>query len=313
MYFIGTKKEFKKDKEIVKIATSIRETKETELLQNEHGFSLKGDLDNTDFISYVESALSVRTDTNSEYMIKALKEFIGKNKILLRDLSVLFCEQFKKFLLDKYAHNSASVFFVAFKGVITRLYKEELIKKNFCRGVTIQSHETKKEFLIESELKVLRANPHRNKNISNSFLFSCFTGLRKSDVLKLTNNQIHDGYIYFKQKKTKDHERIKLSKTALEILDEQKQNPFNSEKPFYFKSGEILKTEIPKWVKSCGINKHITFHCARHTFATLCLTNGVGIFTVSKLLGHKDIKTTLVYAKLISSVRDEAIDKLPVI
>ena len=68
-----------------------------------------------------------------------------------------------------------------------------------------------------------------------------------------------------------------------------------------------------KLIQKAGINKRITFHCGRHTFATMCLTYDIGIYTVSKLLGHTDVKHTQIYAKLIDKKRDEAIDKLPAI
>ncbi len=65
------------------------------------------------------------------------------------------------------------------------------------------------------------------------------------------------------------------------------------------------------WIMKAGITKHITFHCARHTYATLLLTYGVDIFTLSKLLGHKNIKNTQIYAKIIDRKKREAVDKLP--
>lgn len=78
---------------------------------------------------------------------------------------------------------------------------------------------------------------------------------------------------------------------------------------FFFKS--YISRVVARWAVLAGINKHITFHCARHTFATLCLTYDIDLYTVSKLLGHRDIKTTQIYAKLIDKKKDEAIDKLP--
>ena len=80
---------------------------------------------------------------------------------------------------------------------------------------------------------------------------------------------------------------------------------------FDLRNNTQICNAIKKWVQKAGINKHITFHCARHTFATMCLTYDVDIYTVSKLLGHRDIGSTQIYAKLIDKKKDEAIDKLP--
>ncbi|MCK4358334.1 MAG: integrase catalytic domain-containing protein, partial [Candidatus Cloacimonetes bacterium] len=135
-------------------------------------------------------------------------------------------------------------------------------------------------------------------------------GLRISDIRSLTFNKIKDGYLAYRQTKTTSPERIKLSPNALEILKEQKQL-VNENKIFNLKSKEYIFYKLREWIEKAGIKKHITFHCARHTFATLCLTYDIDLFTVSKLLGHQDIKTTQIYAKLIDKKKDEAIDKLP--
>jgi site-specific recombinase XerD len=79
--------------------------------------------------------------------------------------------------------------------------------------------------------------------------------------------------------------------------------------PYISKIGRALNS----WIKKANINKHITFHSGRHTYAVNSLTSGVDIFTVSKLLGHRDLKTTLVYAKIVDSKLNEAVNKLPVL
>ena len=72
-----------------------------------------------------------------------------------------------------------------------------------------------------------------------------------------------------------------------------------------------INKHIKNWIQAAGINKHVTFHISRHNFATLLLSSDIDIYTVSKLLGHKDVKVTQIYAKLIDKKRDEAIEKLP--
>ena len=128
----------------------------------------------------------------------------------------------------------------------------------------------------------------------------------------MTKEQIHDKYIQFRQQKTGDMERIKLNPDALKIIEEQiKTNLIGNSNIFNLPSRTHIKRLMRIWIKESQINKKITFHCSRHTFATLCLTYDVDLYTVSKLLGHRDIKTTQIYAKLIDKKKDEAIDKLP--
>ena len=108
---------------------------------------------------------------------------------------------------------------------------------------------------------------------------------------------------------------MKLNASAMNILEQQheydEKRRRKSEYVFDLKKKNAINQIVRRWIARAGITKHITFHCARHTFATMLLTEGVDIFTVSKLLGHKDIATTQVYAKLVDKKRDEAIDKLP--
>jgi len=146
--------------------------------------------------------------------------------------------------------------------------------------------------------------------LKNGFLFGCWTGLRLSDIEKLKWSEIQDNYLVFRQKKTKGVERMKLHKNALNILENQKLISDQSN-VFQMPQRATGQRILRDWIRSSGIKKNVTFHSARHTYATLLLTFGVDIYTVSKLLGHKDIKTTQVYAKLIDLKKDEAVDRLP--
>jgi integrase len=123
---------------------------------------------------------------------------------------------------------------------------------------------------------------------------------------------IENGYLKFKQQKTNEYERLKLNNNALEILSSQRKSDGKYRLLVFNLPGNVtINRQLRKWISKTKINKHISFHCSRHTFATLCLTYDVDIYTVSKLLGHRNIQTTQIYAKLIDKKKDEAIDKLP--
>lgn len=147
------------------------------------------------------------------------------------------------------------------------------------------------------------------------FLFSCFTGLRYSDVRELRWKDVEymNGRqrIIVRQKKTRSQVYLELNAQAVELMGARG----NNEDCIFGSWGESPMTannQLGRWVLSAGIHKHITFHCARHTFATMLLTLDVAdIYTVSKMLGHTNVSTTQIYAKIVDSKRQEAVDSIP--
>ena len=173
--------------------------------------------------------------------------------------------------------------------------------------------ETEREYLTLEEVRRLASTDITNNNVRQMFLFSCFTGLRISDIERLTWDRIRKtnmGWqLEVQQKKTRSRAYIPLSDNAMSFLPQfhQKKGKVWSKIP----ARSAILSEIANWVKRAKIEKHITFHCARHTYATLLLTNGADLYTVCKLLGHSDIKTTMVYAKIVDSVKVEAVNAIP--
>lgn len=170
--------------------------------------------------------------------------------------------------------------------------------------------EANREFLTIDELRTLSQFPHPTERMGRAFFFSCLTGLRWSDIIKLSWDNVQQigntVRIVFTQQKTGGIEYLDINPQAAELMGERK-------------AGQLVfpdlllqaRTNITKWVKSAGINKHITFHCARHTFAVMMLDLGVDLYTVSKLLGHKNIKTTQIYAKILDKTKQEAVNRIP--
>jgi integrase len=142
------------------------------------------------------------------------------------------------------------------------------------------------------------------------------TGLRFSDIRNLTWNEIEyikgNGYfIHFKQQKTKGIEVLPISEQAYKLLGEKGEAGETKRKVFQgLHYSAYVNQQLTNWIKKAEIKKHITFHCFRHSFATLQLSNGTDIYTVSKLLGHRELKTTQVYAKIIDRTKREAVDKI---
>lgn len=174
-------------------------------------------------------------------------------------------------------------------------------------------NEKEREFLTIDEIKKLMETPCYREDVRIAFFFSCFTGLRVGDIRKFAPMHIYksaDGkteYINMEMNKTKHDVVIPLSDEAKRWLPK----PNGYKEPFFnLPVPATISLTLTNWVKAAGINKHITFHCARHTFATMMLTLGADIYTTSKLLGHNHVATTEIYAKVIDKKKFESMNNL---
>ncbi len=300
------------DKEIFKLAIEIRDNLELELFQNEQDFEMNNYKLKANFVPYFKNIVDKKAKSLKPYKntYNYLDRFTG-GSINFKSVDELFCRKFKEYLLANVSQNTAHTYLARLKVVLNNAIEDKIIKYNPARLIQIKKQDVKREFLTEKEIKILINTTCPNEQTKRAFLFTCFTGLRYSDVAKLTFDEIQEEYIVFRQKKTEEHERIKLSENALEIINQQKPAHPIEGKIFDLQFHNSTILHMKKWVKKAGINKNITWHVGRHTFATLALTYDIDIYTVSKLLGHKEVKTTQIYARLIDKKKDEAIDKLP--
>lgn len=192
--------------------------------------------------------------------------------------------------------------------------EHDLIASNPMQGVPRserpQAQAAEREYLTADEVNALINTPCRKDGLKRAFLFSCFSGLRKSDIEGLTwgNLKAVNGHTEIRtvQKKTHNEVIIPLSPEAARWLPDRGGDR-DSDRIFAGITRHDFEGILKEWTAAAGITKHITFHCARHTFATLLITLGADLYTVSKLLGHTNISTTQIYAKIVDSKRVEAI------
>jgi len=320
----GTKESIISDNEILRYTIAFRDKKEIDLLLNDTGFKLKNsNLSNADFIEYFKSlSLKKKGSTKGKWLSLYRHLHVFSNgKVAINSIDVKFCLSFYNYLNEKGLNTTPKVYYNVFSSALNQLLMDEVIAYNPARKAAKnpeikirlqQNKEKPREFLSVEEVKRLIQKPIDNCQTMNAFLFSCFTGLRLIDIRGLTFNDINGNHLYFRQSKTDEDDRMKLHPKALQIINEQKiLQSGKSNHIFKLQGNTALNHQIKKWLINANIKKKITFHCARHSFATICLTNDIGIYTVSKLLGHKDIHSTQIYAKLIDKKKDEAIDKLP--
>lgn len=271
---------------------------------------------NADYLKYFKNILDKQLDSTAKpglNTLSHLRKYTKGKTVTFRDVDEKFWNGFKDYLLKKVSPNTATTYFSKIKHSFNEAMREGLpIQSNPARFIRIKTTKPDRQFLTKSELELLIKTPTTSRQVANAFLFSCFTGLRLSDVKNFTFEKVYNERIRIRQGKTKEYLEMKLPETAKKILEEQKQiNGYDTGKVFILLSDDRLNNRIKKWIKSAGIRKAVTFHCARHTFACLLLATGSNIYTVSKLLGHTDIKNTQFYAALVDEVKDQAIDNLP--
>jgi len=202
-----------------------------------------------------------------------------------------------------------------FNTVLRHAADEGLVPYDISKRIKIvQKDENERQYLTVEEVQLL-ARQKLSYPYKKAFVFSCLTGLRESDIERLKWHDVveQDGFtrIIFRQKKTKSMEYLDISAQACKIMGPRKDG---SEMVFpRFKCTSLTNKRLRKWIKSVGIDKHITFHCARHTFAVMMLTIDTDIYTVSKLLGHKELSTTQIYAKIVDKKKQEAVTRIPIV
>lgn len=322
------------NKETSALAEAIKAKRVLDIQSRRHGFvsSSKGKIG---FLQYFKTLVDKRFEVNGTYgnwnsAYKHLQKFCKNKDVSIENVDDLFLESFKDYLLnqkvskhssDKLAQNTALSYFNKVKTALKEAYQSKMIKENPVVGVKgIKEKETNRQYLTLEELQKLVKTECYYPIMKDAFLFSALTGLRFSDIKNLTwKNLFYDtenGWMLkYIQKKTKGVEYLPIAEEAVKILDvtpetfrirNPKDNVFEN-----LKYSAYQNKKLHKWVEDAGINKHITFHSARHSFATLQLTMGTDIYTVSKLLGHRHLKTTEVYAKVIDKKKINAVSKMP--
>jgi len=192
-------------------------------------------------------------------------------------------------------------------------YKEGYLKENINDNLDkIEAKETRREYLTMDELKKLYNTPCDPPVLRAASLFSCLTGLRISDILQLRWEDIRDfpdggKCVRLCTEKTETEATIPISQEALELCGTP-----GTGLVFKDLTRLIVNTKLKPWLKKCGITKYITFHCFRHTFATLQVNEGTDIYTVSHLLTHANVGTTQIYADIVDKSKRDAVERIKI-
>ncbi|RXR16346.1 site-specific integrase [Flavobacterium amnicola] len=317
--------------EIISIAESIKNKRQNEL-SKENIYSefekqlLKiNEIGEQSFVGYFKKEAEKRTGKNYDIWniaIEHFTDFLQRENLKFSEVTISLINDYKHYLLkakskrksiDQISTNTALSYFNKIKATLKNAYKEGKLRTDINSAVgSIKEQETRRDFLTLEEAKKLAKTDCNNDLVKRASLFSILTGLRYSDIEKLQWSEIekikNNHYIIrFKQKKTKNQETIPIIESTFHLLGERK----NDDVKIFdgLKKWDIDRT-LPNWIKSAGISKHITFHCFRHTYATLQLSKNTNIYTVSGMLGHRGLKATQVYTNLIDNAKLEAAHKI---
>lgn len=312
------------NKETFALAEAIKAQRQLSIQKGNYGF-LSDEKRNADFVAYFERLANKRKGSNSDNWLSALhylKDFTERQPVRFKDVNETFCNDFKEYLQTapsrknkkvSLSQNSTVSYFNKLKAALKQAYKDGHLETDLnSRIEAIKQAETERQFLTLEELQSLADTPCTAPTLKQAALFSALTGLRFSDIQKLVWSEMQHStqeghYIRFRQKKTKGFETMPISEQAAALLGKRGEAAAPVFAGFDYAQ---TRHELRKWLKAAGIAKPITFHCFRHTYATLQISLGTDLYTVSKMLGHREIKTTQVYAKIIDKQKREAANKI---
>lgn len=333
------------NREQLRLANAIKAQYIIDIQNGEYGFKDRNRSRKLNFITYCEE-MAAEYEANGQNScavlmrsaIKRMTDYKGKNitfNHIDKDFLIGFIEylnsdirDFDKAAKDKnrkpkpLSNVYKEALFARIMVALNKAERDGIILKNPGKDIDrkLKPHSEQKTrcyLTLEEIQRIIETEYKPDNDIKPAFLFCCFSGLRYSDVSKLTWKEItvsQDGYAQIEttMQKTGKSITIPLSDNALKWLPER-EGSLPESRIFYKLPDQVNNADVRlrTLIKKAGISKHVTFHVARHSFATLTLTYGADLYTVSKLLGHANIRTTQVYAKIVDESKRRAVNLIP--
>lgn len=331
------------DKEKKRLATEIRSKRESELIVQDNGL-LDRNKRKADFVKWFEQYIKAKNhNTHNAATLAKLKKYLGKIPLPFTAINPQWIKGFTNFMLtdanNKVSNNTARCYLMDMFTALEDAVMQDIILVNPFRKIPrherIRQQDTFRQAYSLEDLETLINTPCKiHPQIKQAYIFSCFSGLRWSDVNCLRWSEVikkqidgkEEYFVYFEQEKTEDIEYMPLSDQAVEIIKERENERQHEIKSVYVfpcikehkektkRSYNRVRTALSKWAKAAGLDPdQMTFHTGRHSFATNVLENSEDgdLWTVSKLLGHKSINSTQIYAKVRDKKKSDAVKALP--
>lgn len=318
----------KQDKDSWELADAIRSKRLLIVKESAAGFIPKQN--KQDFITYYKKQATIKAHSSYNNALQYLIAFINKDTLPFKQLDEHLLKDFISYLQQQKKLSTTSVrLYLSRMNIILNLAVADKIivanPFNFLKrgkGGDIPAKKQKKiEYLTLDELRRFQAVDIKRSDIKDFFLFSCFTGLRESDLLKLKWSDILDGTLTYSQKKQRDSITYYMPLSKQAILQLESIKAFQSGTRYrdseyvfaHLGSKRNVLVCLKKIAAKAGIDKNVHIHVGRHTFATMSLTHGVSLYTVSKLLGHSSIAVTQFYAEIVDEIKQKASELLPML
>lgn len=327
-----TQEERQRNKETLELAKKIRFERGQQLLDTAKGYRLKKS-DDLNFLDWMRAYYEDYTKADKRQIKQAYTRFMGflmeteeyakySKRMKPQQLTKEMVEDFTEYLKHKFKGEGPHSLFARFKKMLKAATEQEVLRKNPADGVVIKIDRgrLRKDILSLEEIKRLAATHYEgeNLNIRRAFLFCLYCGLRWCDVKDLTfeNVDYSNRLLRFEQAKTKGHSSassvvIPLNDTLLQLIGQPAPDGKRNDAIFPLPTNNSCQKSLRRWTKRAGIDKHITWHCARHSFAVNILNNGANIKTVASLLGHSGLQHTEKYTRAVDSLKEAAINSLP--
>lgn len=317
------------NKETLNLAKQIRHEREQQLLEQGEGYRLKKEKD-INFLDWMWDYYEKYTKGDKRHIKRSctiFQKFLNeipeykkyseriKPEQINKEMIILFTE----YLQSEFKGLGPHTLFARFKKMMKAAYDKDLFRRNPCDGVTIKEGDdtVKKDILSLEEIQTLIDCHYQGENetIRRAFIFSLCCGVRYCDVKEITFRNVDraNRRLKFTQVKTGKTATIPLNDALFKLIGEPSDNDNLDENIFKVPSHTMCLKALRHWTKRAGISKHITWHCARHSFAVNILSNGADIKTVSGLLGHASLQHTNRYLREVERLKEDAINSLSVL
>lgn len=313
LYLSPDRKDKEKNRETMMLAEAICAKRLVEVRNGQYGFKSPVSVSLREYVQRIIDTKHGSTKRRYTALSNILAGYC-RPSMMLSDITPAWFTGFLTYLGKQgYARNTLAVYVATMRYIVNQAHRECLLQTNPIANIKgVGYEETNRTYLTIEEVRKLTKTPCPNEVTKRAFLFGCLTGLRHCDIRALTWADVHeqDGYtrIIYRQAKTHGQEYLDISAQAASLMGARGKD---ADAVFPLMHWNSVRKHLLSWVAAAKINKHVTFHASRHTFAVMMLGLGTDIYTVSKLLGHRELSTTQVYAKVLDKAKREAVDNIP--
>ena len=279
-----------------------------------------GNYDRQSFTEFIKKDIEQFKSNYTYNTIRKYKSVLAilqayKGNIPFIDVGPVFWRKYEQYLKRRGNNqNTIQKAFAVLNVFLNRAVASEVIKLNPLANIKVAKGESRLKYLTIDELGLLEALYKTKLSIQHEralrcFLFCCYTGLRFSDIKALKYKNIeNNSHLVTKMKKVKKTVRIPLSDFALELLPAV-ENPLPEMNVFRVYTNQPMNRYLKQIAENAGIKKDIGFHYSRHTFGTCSIEKGIDVYTVKEIMGHSNVVTTQIYAKVTSTLIDKEMEK----